>query len=112
MSEDVHYIGTLTEVPLVKNLEFTCELELIKLGYSPSKAPPGISSVEYLLDRLYKRYYINDGRLYKVSYKEVAEREVFSASMNKDNSINFEVAYYTGGLGFNCALDIALNTLK
>ena len=50
-----------------------------------------------------------DGMIYTVEKKaHYPDEEIYKATKNEDGTIDFEVKYYNGSLGFNEAIDGAL----
>ncbi len=94
MSETVHYKGKLT--PTNKTLE-----EYDPLAVDIHDIEDYQSAVEI------------EGYIYTVEKDEVdQENDIYSASLNDDGSIDFEVKYYNGGCGFHEAIDTAFEVIS
>ncbi|APR02564.1 TPA: hypothetical protein ACXDAY_002133 [Clostridium botulinum] len=114
MSKTVQYIGKLTELRRLDNetLEQQCE-KVCKENNLYELPDFYYTWAECLTSELYKRYYINNNSLYVIESEQIdPEYDIFNASMNDNEEIEFEVKYYNGGCSFNEALNKAMSNLK
>lgn len=94
MSETVHYKGKLT--PTNKTLA-----EYDPLAVDIHDIEGYQSAVEV------------NGYIYTVEKSDVdQEDDIYTAELNNDGSIEFEVKYYNGGCGFNEAIETAIEVIN
>ena len=113
MSETVHYRGKLNVVEMFEgeNIESQCERMCNENGFNNLDSYIDTWQ-EQLCDTYYEEYYIYNSVLYRVDKKEIDfDEDIFTATVNENNKIEFEVKYYNGGCGFTEALDEAMNSL-
>lgn len=111
MSETVHYKGKLELVEKDKDeiLEDVCKRVLLKHGYRELKNCFD-SYGEMLYNKLYNKYVITENNVYKIlSKEEVEEYEIFNISDNENGTYDYEVMYYTGGMGLDEAIEESFN---
>lgn len=94
MSDTEHYTGKLT--PTGKTLS----------EFAPD--------AEDIYDRdLYENVVEIEGLIYTVEKSAVCQDgDIFTSSKNSDGTINFEVKYYSGGCGFNEAIEYSLTLAR
>ena len=114
MSEMVHYTGKITPVGKLLNetLEEQCKRILAEHNYFELDGYCDSWS-EMLCDKLYERYVIACGEVYKViekNYKAIDD-DIFNARDNGDGTIDYEVMYYDGGCSLNEAIEYALDDI-
>jgi hypothetical protein len=108
MSETEHNVGTLTPVKIEVDAETTAQEILLSMGVKPD-LKYFETYLEQLSDEGYRKYYISDGKIYKVSYKDIGESaDIFEATERADGVIEFQTRFYNGGCSFDEALDYAL----
>lgn len=115
MSEMVHYTGKIAPVGKLSNetLEEQCKRILEEHKYlALSKYCD--SWREMLCDKLYEKYVIAGGEVYKVIEKNHRDmdEDIFDAHDNGDGTIDYEVMYYNGGCSFNEAIGYALEDME
>jgi hypothetical protein len=108
MSETEYNVGTLTLVKIEVDAETTAKEILFGMGVKPDLTYFK-TYCEQLSDEGYRRYYISEDKIYKVSYKDIGESaNIFEATERADGVIEFQTRFYNGGCSFNEALDCAI----
>ena len=111
MSEIRHYRGKLKLVTTGKEQVESKAKGLLE-AEDRTEIPSYFDSwTEYLKDVFYKGYVVVDDSLYEVEKREVGEEDVFVASKIEDG-YKFEVRYYDGGMGFDEAIEEAINGIE
>ena len=111
MSETVHYKGVLRKVE--RNEGETLEEQCKRLLESKELPSYYDTYQEYFVDENYRRMTIQNGIIYRVEKEEVDPySDIFRASINYKDEIEFEVKYYNGGCGFDEAIEDAIKSIK
>jgi hypothetical protein len=99
MSETEHFKGKLT--PTGKTIdEYMINTDIP--AYYDNKN-------EYFYDELADSAINIDGQVYTVDRNEYEDsNDIFESTKNDDGTIEFQVKYYNGGVGFGEALELAL----
>lgn len=68
---------------------------------------------EWINDEYYEKYLIIKDKIYEIlEDEELDESNIFIATKNEDNTINFFVQFYNGGCCLNEAIEMALKNMK
>ena len=51
-----------------------------------------------------------DGYVYLAEYKDVYYDDILRANRNDDGTVDFEIKYYNGGMGFREAIEESLSS--
>ena len=115
MSETVHYKGKLIEIKRLNNesLEDLCERICKEKGVN-ELSTYNDTWADQITDSFWQDTVIVNDKLYKIQDKEYLDNEfdIYSASLNPDGTIDFDVMYYNGGCCFTEALEEALNNIN
>jgi len=107
MSQMVHYKGVLT--PVLRNIDETLEDQCKRLYGKVKENCYYETYEEALFSEVYDKYVVHDNFLYSVKRQQLEEdSDVFNATINDDDTIEFEVLYYNGGCSFDEAIGYAL----
>tara|TARA_Y100000310_G_scaffold315229_1_gene365538 strand:- start:363 stop:674 length:312 start_codon:yes stop_codon:yes gene_type:complete len=103
MSETEHFKGKLK--PTGKDITTYVEGHKIPEYYEDEK--------EYFDDHLCEHAVNIAGQVYEIERAEYENHDdIFESSINADGSIDFQVRYYNGGIGFSEALDYAIKNKR
>lgn len=118
MSGFVHYHGKVREVPVnqYKNLEQVCRYILEDRGLEIPSHYNNDSFVEnfkeFVIDELYDKYLFAGDRLFEIIEKSEHWENQFQATKEDDGTINFNVKYNNGGMGFDDAIEEAIKLIE
>ena len=98
MSEIEAWDGTITPIELNgQDIE-----SWIKEKMNNEPLPDWASDYqEFFMDKFYKEYTIYRDKPYKIQKKEIDTQDFVIANKNEDDSINFSVSFYNGGVSFD-----------
>jgi len=110
MSETESHTGKLIEVKLTgaASLQEFCKMICNnELGFPELPAYYG-SWEECFNENCCEKYFLHDGKIYKVYDKDHTEDDLFESTIDAGGNINYAVSYYNGGCSFNEALEQAI----
>lgn len=109
MSDYERNVGKLIQVRPDLSIENACKTISGNFGWELG----GHESYSQLVeDEGYRKYHINDGKLYLIDGGETEDRDEYYDARKEGGVIHFDVRFYNGGCSLSEALDSAIKTLN
>lgn len=110
MSEQVSIVGTLK--PFFKTYEGDTKSVILQFCKDNSLPIDENDVLESWYDNYSEKYFVYKNTVYEIIKKvELNSSDIFEASLNKQDQVEFILSYYNGGCSFTEALETALEKL-
>jgi hypothetical protein len=113
MSETVHYKGVATRINQPKDKTLIDVAKDILKERDKEISDHYNNAIECLCDNYSHEFFYHPKTqtLYKITKEDLVDEEIIKAQQKKDGTIEYELKYYNGGVGFDECLEEAFDKL-